>query len=166
MFRSMRRSKQVLSERETVEILEKGTSGVLAVSGDDRYPYAVPISYVYADGKIYFHSAAAGHKIDAMRRNEKVSFSVIGQDQIVPDEFTTYFRSAIAFGKVRIIEDVQEKKDAIRKLAVKYSPMPELKKALEEEIESQFKPLTMIEMTIDHLSGKEAIELVRAKNKK
>ena len=57
VFREMRRKKQELSQKEVEGILHKGTSGVLALLGDNDYPYAVPISYVYDDGKIYFHSA-------------------------------------------------------------------------------------------------------------
>lgn len=97
-FREMRRKKQVLSQQEVVDIMHKGTSGVLALIGDNDYPYAVPISYVYDDGKIFFHSAKSGHKIDAILKNAKASFCVIDQDYIVPEEYTTYFRSVIAFG--------------------------------------------------------------------
>ena len=89
MFREMRRKKQQLSTKECVEILRKRTSGVLAVFGEDGYPYAVPISYVYEDGKIYFHSAKAGHKIDAIQQNSKVSFCIIDQDQVVPEKYTS-----------------------------------------------------------------------------
>ena len=99
MFRNMRRSKQVLSQEDSIAVLEKATSGVLAVSGDDDYPYAVPVSFVYADGKIFFHCAKSGHKLDAIARNSKVSFCVIDEDKIVPEEYTTYFRSVIAFWK-------------------------------------------------------------------
>lgn len=90
MFREMRRSKQQLPREVAVEILERNTSGVLALSGDEGYPYAVPMSYVYAEGKIYFHSAKNGHKIDAIQRNEKASFCVIDQDQIIPEKYTTF----------------------------------------------------------------------------
>ena len=98
IFREMRRKKQELSRQEIADILHKGTSGVLALLGDNDYPYAVPISYVYDDGKIYFHSAKSGHKIDAIQRTEKASFCVIDKDLVVPEEYTTYFRSVIAFG--------------------------------------------------------------------
>ena len=108
MIREMRRIKQLLPEQKTIEIMERNTAGVLAVTGDDDYPYAVPISYVYADGKIYMHSAKEGNKVDAVRNHEKASFCVIDKDQIVPEEYTTYFRSAIAFGKVRLVEDGEE----------------------------------------------------------
>ena len=122
MFREMRRKKQALSNEENLAILMRGTSGVMAVSGDDDYPYAVPLSYVYHDSKIYFHCAASGHKLDAMRRNPKVSFCVIDRDEVIPQEYTTYFRSVIVFGTVRILEKEQDKKPALELLATKYSP--------------------------------------------
>ena len=93
MFREMRRRKQQLSESECSAILARGTSGVLALRGDEGYPYAVPLSYVYDDRKIYFHSAKAGHKIDAIRSCSKASFCVIDQDEVVPEEYTTYFKA-------------------------------------------------------------------------
>lgn len=112
MFREMRRKRQLLPTEESVSILEKMTSGTLALHGDDGYPYAVPVSYVYADGKIYFHTAVKGHKVDAIQTNGKVSFCVVEQDDVKPAEFTTYFRSVIAFGKARILEDGNEKLSA------------------------------------------------------
>ena len=116
-FREMRRKKQALSQQEVEDIFYKGTSGVLALLGDNDYPYAVPISYVYDGEKIYFHSAKSGHKIDAIRRTAKASFCVVDKDLVVPEEYTTYFRSVIAFGRIRIIEDDSEKRAAVEKLA-------------------------------------------------
>ena len=92
MFREMRRKKQILSEEETAEVLNRGTSGVLALLGDDDYPYAVPVSYVYCDSKLYFHGAKSGHKIDAVKKCDKASFCVIDRDDVVPEEYTTYFK--------------------------------------------------------------------------
>ena len=82
VFREMRRKKQALSQQEVADILHKRTSGVLALLGDNDYPYAVPISYVYDDGKIYFHSVKSGHKIDAIQRTTKASFCVIDKDLV------------------------------------------------------------------------------------
>ena len=87
MFRELRRKKQALSQEECTAVLNRGTSGVLALAGDDDYPYAVPISYVYDGEKLYFHCAKSGHKLDAIRRNAKASFCVIDKDQIVPEEY-------------------------------------------------------------------------------
>lgn len=160
-FRKMRRHRQQLSESESIEILRNCTSGVLALAEPDGYPYAVPLSYVYTDGKIYFHSALAGHKIELLQKNPKVSFCVIQQDEIRPAEFTTYFRSVIVFGTARIITDEKEKLDALRRLGMKYSTDDEA--ALSAEIQRGFSRLLMIEISIDHITGKEAIELMRAK---
>ncbi len=163
MFREMRRKKQVLSLEETEAVLQRATSGVLSVSGDDGYPYGVPVSYVYIDGKIYFHCARSGHKLDAIKASDKVSFCVIDEDHIVPEEYTTYFRSAIAFGRARILEDAAEIRAAARKLAEKYCQEPAIAAGIDKEIDSEFGALCLVEVTIDHLTGKEAIELVRAR---
>lgn len=162
MFREMRRQKQVLSLEENIQVLSRGTSGVLAVSGDDDYPYAVPLSYVYHDNKIFFHCAKTGHKLDSIARNEKVSFCVIDKDQIVPDEYTSYFRSVIAFGKARILEDIAEKRNALKILTERYSPDQEPDR-LQEAVEKGLQNVCMIELTIEHMSGKEAVELVKAR---
>lgn len=160
-FRTMRRGRQLLSEAETTAILRRNTSGVLSVLGDDGYPYGVPLSYVCADGKLYFHGAKSGRKIDAIAACGKASFCVIDQDQVVPAEYTTYFRSAIAFGRARLLTDEQEKLRAVDLIAAKYYPGHEQERAA--AIAREFAAVGVIEMTIEHLTGKEAIELVRAR---
>ncbi|MEA1883814.1 MAG: pyridoxamine 5'-phosphate oxidase family protein [Thermotogota bacterium] len=162
MFREMRQKKQALSTKESIAILNRGTSGVLALRGDDDYPYAVPINYIYKGNKIYFHCAYSGHKIDAIKAHSKVSFCVIDKDDIVPEEYTTYFRSVIIFGKTRVLDDEKEKRDALEILAAKYSPNH--KQGRLKEIDKLFKQTCMVEVEIEHLSGKEAIELVRERN--
>lgn len=122
MFREMRRKKQALPLEECTAILAQGTNGVLALSGNDGYPYAVPLSYVFDGDRLYFHCAKAGHKLDVIRQKNRASFCVVGQDQVVPEEYTTYFRSVIAFGTIRILKDASEKRIAVEKLAVKYAP--------------------------------------------
>lgn len=162
MFREMRRKRQMLSNDECIKILNKGTSGVLALLGDNDYPYAVPISYVYCNSKIYFHGAKSGHKIDAIKKYSKASFCVIDQDNVVPEEYTTYFRSVIAFGNIHIMENEAEIRKAIEDLAKKYY-LNGNEAEHKAEIEKERKLLCMMEFSIEHLSGKEAIELVRAK---
>ena len=97
MFREMRRKRQELPREEVLSILERATSGVLAVEGDEGYPYAVPMSFLYEEGKLYFHSAAAGHKLDALQRNNRASFCVIDRDLVSPDEYTSYYRCVFVF---------------------------------------------------------------------
>jgi uncharacterized protein len=159
MFRAMRRKGQVLPEAEAIALLESCTSGVLALHGDDDYPYAVPLSFAYEDGKIFFHSATAGHKLDALERSEKASFCAIAADDVVPSKFTTHFRSVIVFGKARVITDDDEKRHALMCLATKYSP--EYLDAADSEIDGDWKRVCVIELAIEHMTGKSSIELVK-----
>ena len=161
MFREMRRFQQLLSPEVSRAILERGTSGVLAVLGDEGYPYAVPLSYVCRGDKLYFHCAREGHKMDAVRACPKASFCVIDQDQVVEEEYTTYFRSVIAFGKVRVLEDEGEKRRAIEELAVKYAPLDSAEHR-DRVIAREFAQMAILELTMEHLTGKEAIELGKA----
>ncbi|MBQ5505557.1 MAG: NimIJ family nitroimidazole resistance protein [Prevotella sp.] len=158
-FRQMRRKRQQLTQEESIAILQKATAGTLALLGDDGYPYAVPISYVYNEGKIYFHSALNGHKVDAIRKYDKASFCVIEQDDVQPEKYTTFFRSVIAFGRIHIIEDEKEKLEIVRMLGNRYNPNQD--DALQKEIESGLSRLLAIRFDIEHLTGKEAIELIK-----
>ncbi|MBQ2725035.1 MAG: pyridoxamine 5'-phosphate oxidase family protein [Clostridia bacterium] len=158
MFREMRRHAQLLPEEETALIMKNASSGVLAVSGDDGYPYAVPLSYVYDGECIYFHCAVTGHKIDAIRQNPKVSFCVIAKDDILPEKFTTQFASVIAFGKAEILTDKDEKIAALRMLAEKYSPGVD---GAEREISGSLDRTGVVKIVVEHMTGKEAIELTR-----
>ena len=157
----MRRKRQQLSEEESIGILQKATAGILALLGDKGYPYAVPISYVYANGKLYFHSSLSGHKVDAIRNCDKASFCVIDKDDVQPEKYTTFFRSVIAFGRIHIIEDETEKLAMARMLGNRYNPNND--ESLQKEIENGLSRMLMIRFDIEHLTGKEAIELVRQK---
>ena len=162
-FREMRRKRQQLSEEESVAILKKATAGTLALLGDNDYPYAVPLSYVYQEGRIYFHSALDGHKVDAIRKCDKASFCVIEQDDVQPEKYTTFFRSVIAFGRIHIIEDEHEKLETARMLGNRYNPNHD--EALQKEIEGGLSRMLMIRFDIEHLTGKEAIELMKQHSK-
>ena len=161
MFRELRRKRQALSRADCEAVLSRGTSGVLALAGDDGYPYAVPLSYLYEDGKLLFHCAKAGHKLDAVARCDKASFCVIDQDRVVPEEYTTYFRSVIAFGRIRVIGDDGERRAAVERLALKYHP-GDTQENRNRYIDKEWAPLCMLEMTVEHLSGKQATVLLQA----
>lgn len=160
MFRPMRRTKQQLPHEEALCILREENTGILALSGDDGYPYLVPLNYLYTEGKesdslgkIYFHSAKAGHKIDAIERDPKASFCVIADDTVLPDKYSTAYKSIIAFGTVRLIEgDLAHK--ALFELGDKYNPHHEDRTL--EEVNSAEDRCTMIEFSIEHLTGKES----------
>lgn len=162
MFHKMRRTVQQLTYEEAEAVLLRGSAGVLALTGDKEFPYAVPLSYVYDGAHIYFHSATEGHKIDAIQRNPNASFAVIDQDEVIPEKYTTAYRSVVVFGSVRIIEDEGEKHSAIRKLAVKYAP-EQTNAQHDAAIDSAWDRFCILEMSIAHMTGKQAIELVAKK---
>ena len=162
-FRPMRRSAQQLTNAEAEEILMSATSGVLSVLGDGGYPYGVPLSYVYKEGKVYFHCAKTGHKQDAVKACDKASFCVIAQDEIVPEKYTTLFRSVIAFGRIREISG-DEMRRVIELLARRYNPA-DSEENMNIEIDKEYDRLCMLEFTVEHMTGKEAIEIVREKRR-
>lgn len=161
MFREMRRHRQQLTHEECVEILERGTSGVLAVTGDDGYPYAVPLSYAYQDGTLWFHGATTGHKLDAIARSGKVSFCVIDLDDVIPEKLTTVYRSVIVFGRAQILEDERKIAQGARILGEKF--LPGRRDRVESEITQSMPRLTVIRLDIEHMTGKEGVELTARK---
>lgn len=155
----MRRKNQALPPPACDAILARGTSGVLALAGEDG-PYAVPLSYVYHKeaGALYFHCAPEGRKLLAMAREPRASFCVIGEDAVVPERFTTRYRSVIAFGRMRRLTDPAEKRAALRLLAEKYSPDAS-EEARRAEIDGSFDRVVLLALDIEALSGKESREL-------
>ncbi|MEG1930658.1 MAG: pyridoxamine 5'-phosphate oxidase family protein [Anaerovorax sp.] len=152
MFREMRRIGNATSEEAAVEILKNNTNGVLAVHGDDGYPYAVPLSYAYQEGKIYFHGAVEGYKLESIKKNEKVSFCVVGADEIIPEEFNTLFKSVIVFGKAKVLDRAEEKQRALEAIIDKYSQ--NFKESGRAYIEKEWDRCVAIELTIEHMTGK------------
>ena len=151
MFRKMRRHKQELSKEECVEILNAQSRGVLAVLGDDEYPYTVPMDYVYVDGKLYFHAAMEGHKIDSIKKHEKVSFCVLNDGVKEADSWWYTFKSVIAFGKIRVLNDDDEKKEKLTYLGNKYFATPE---ETEDEIRRLLDRTAVFELNVEHMTGK------------
>lgn len=153
-MREMRRSRQALTPEECAGVLERGTSGVLAVAGDEGYPYAVPLSYAWRNGRVLFHCAVTGHKLDAIRRDSRASFCVVDQDEVVPKQYTTRYRSVIVFGRARVLDNPVEKLDAIRTLAEKYRPGHE--EEHQAEINSAWDRLVMVELAAERITGKQS----------
>lgn len=163
MKHCMRRFKQALTDLEVEEIFARGKTGVLALVDEDHCPYALPLNYVFHDGHIYFHGASKGHKMEAIVNNPNASFCVVDQDDIVSERFSTRYSSAIAFGTMRMVEDPQEKKDALIWLCDKYCPL-ESQEAVLKEIEKS-PHVCILSLDIDHATGKGGREffLVRQK---
>ena len=158
MFRELRRKKQLLSEQETLRVLEEGKTGIVGVLGDDGYPYTVPINYVLLEDKIYFHSAKKGHKVDAIAKEPKVSMTVVEKDDVVSREFTTYFRSIQLFGKAYVVEDEAERNVAFRALCEKFSGA-DLDR-YEEIMSKEAAAAAIVRIDIEHITVKESMELV------
>ena len=159
MFRRMRRFKQQLSDQESIEILKNGEYGILSVHGDNGYPYSIPLNYTYVDNSIIIHCAKTGHKIDAIKNNNKVSFCVIGKNIIVPEKYNTLFTSVIVFGKAEIINNKEDLMNYIKILGNKFYPNHD--KELDAEIKKDFNALSMIKITPIHITGKQSIEFLK-----
>ena len=159
MTLTMRRFKQQLSAEEVERILQTGKYCVMAVSVDDDYPYAVPVNYAYDGTSIYIHSAAQGQKIDALKCNPECSLCIVDKDDVIPEEFTSYFRSVIAFGTASFVESIDEKIMALRLLGDKYSPGIDP----DAEIARFINTVCIVRIHIDSVTGKEAIELTRTR---
>lgn len=157
MFRPMRRKKKEISQEAAKQLLHQERRGVFAVNGDDGYPYAVPVNYYYSEegNKIYFHGAREGHKVDALKRDDKVCFTVYGNETIKEETWAPYLQSAVIFGRCRLLDDPEETLVLTRKIAEKYYPGKEL---IEEEIRRSGKAVQLYEISIEHLSGKEIQE--------
>ncbi len=153
MFRPMRRIKQRLSEAECVELLTRQPRGVLAVLGDDAYPYALPLDFYYdpGSGRLYFHCAREGHKLDAIRRHDKVSFCIMDEGFCREGEWALNIRSVIVFGAMRIVEDREKALEMVLRLGEKYYPDPQ---EAAEELRKAADRVVCLELIPAHISGK------------
>ena len=153
MFRKMRRFKQQVSDEECIEILKTTKRGVLSVIGDDGYPYGLPINHYYCedDGKIYFHGAKTGHKIDAIARCDKVSFCVWDVGYRKEGEWALNVTSVIVFGRIRLVADEEKAKLIGENLCRKFTDDEEY---IRHEIQSAISRVQCLELTIDHMTGK------------
>ena len=162
MAREMRRIRQLMSEEDNIKVLDRNTNGVLALTGDEGYPYPVPLSYVYYDRKVYFHGHTAGYKIDAVNQSEKAAFCVVDADLVDGPAYSTTYRSVICYGRPRIVATDEERLLALQVLGRKYNPGV-TDEALNGFISKEFDITGIIALDIDFITGKEAIEFVREK---
>lgn len=153
MFREMRRAKQQLGKDECVEILLKEWRGVLSIYGEDGYPYGLPINFYYdkESEKLYFHSGMTGHKIDALNKDNRVSFCVYDKGFRKEGDWALNIKSVIIFGKIKFVEDESIRKNIMRKFGLKYDPDP---RNVEDTIKRMLKVTKVMELSIDHITGK------------
>ncbi|MBQ6330704.1 MAG: pyridoxamine 5'-phosphate oxidase family protein [Kiritimatiellae bacterium] len=155
-FRDMRRFKQALDKKTCIDILTAATRGTLAVLGDGGYPYTVPMNFVYDSGKIYFHCALSGHKLDAINACDKVSFNVLGTpEKKNPADWWYYVKSVTVFGRASVVSDGEEKVAALTKLGNKYFPD---KSQVAPDIERNISRTNVLCLRIEHMTGKQVEE--------
>ena len=157
MFRPLRRKKNALPIEQAKELLHCARRGVLAVNGDEGYPYAIPLNYLYEEEgqKIFFHSAKAGYKVDALNASDKVCFTVYGNEIIREEEWAPYVQSCVVFGRCHAIEDEEMLKTALTQFARKYYPNEEM---VTESVEKDWRAVSMFQIEIEHICGKEIQE--------
>ncbi|MBR1721437.1 MAG: pyridoxamine 5'-phosphate oxidase family protein [Treponema sp.] len=153
MFRQMRRFKQQISNEECIEILKNEPRGILSLLGDDGYPYGIPLSHLYdeEDGKIYFHGAKEGHKIDAIKNYEKASFCVCDKGYRKEGDWALNIKSVVVFGKIKLINDIKKAEEFCTKLTRKFTDDQEY---LEKELANALSRVQCLEFTIEHMTGK------------
>lgn len=151
----MRRAAQALTEDECIEVLLRGTSGVLALAGaGEEWPYAVPLSYAYRDGVVTFHGAMEGHKHELIEKDRRASFCVIDSDDVVPADYTTRFRSVICFGTIEIVDDPAEQMDDLMFMGDHFNvDEPE---ACRAEIEHWMDKTRVLRLRVERMTGKES----------
>lgn len=153
MFRKMLRKKQALSEEDCITVLKSQKRGVLAVLGDEDYPYALPINHYYndEDGHIYFHGAKFGHRVDSVKRHDKVSFCVYDEGFRREGEWALNIKSVIVFGRLVPVEDEDKMIDLCRRLSRKFT---DDESYIENEIKRAGFRTLMYELVPEHMSGK------------
>ena len=154
-FRPMRRFKQEVSQEECFAILEKAPRGILSVHGENGYPYGMPMNFFLADGKIYFHCAREGHKLDAVRADSKVCFTVLSEPVKNPGEWWNCFTSVVCFGRIAEVTDEERRNALLRTLGAKLFPAGY---DVEADMARNASRAVVLELTPDHISGKKVRE--------
>ena len=156
MFRPVRKKNNCISDEAAKALLRTARRGVFAVNGEDGYPYAIPINYYYDEPaqKIYFHSARAGYKIDALRASDKVCFTVYGNERVEDEVWAPFVQSTVVFGRARLMPPGPECEQAMKRFALKYFP----EAFADQVIAKSGRAAQMVEITIEHLSGKQVQE--------
>jgi uncharacterized protein len=147
----MRRKDRMVSDEQALEILEKGTYGVLSMSSPMGEPYGVPMNYVLKGRDIYFHCASSGYKLEMLKVNNRASFCVVGKAETIPDKFSTRYESVIASGNAAPAGG-DEKREALLLFVIKYSP--EFIREGKEYIDRDEGITSVIKLATDDITGK------------
>lgn len=153
-MKTMRRIERQMNDIEAFELLKKGDYGILSTCGEDKQPYGIPLSYVVIDKNIYFHCAGIGTKLDNINMNDKVSFTVVGNTKVLPQQFSTEYESVIAFGRAITLKE-DEKYEPLIEFIRKYSP--EFLEEGQAYINKAKEKTTLIKIEIYSFSGKHRV---------
>jgi nitroimidazol reductase NimA-like FMN-containing flavoprotein (pyridoxamine 5'-phosphate oxidase superfamily) len=156
MFLEMRRKEKQITKDECEKILHKGEYGVLSTMGLNGYPYSTPLNYVYFEENIYFHSAIDGHKLQNIKSNKNVCFSVVGDIKLIPEKFTTNYESVVMFGQATTVIG-KEKINALLALINKYSN--DYLVEGDKYILKDNHITEVVRISIDHMTGKISEEI-------
>ena len=151
MTNLMRRQDRKLTDEESTEILRKGDYGILSMCTANNGAYGIPLNYILVNNEIYFHGATEGSKLDFLLNNNKVSFCVVGNTEILPAKFATIYESVIVFGNAFEV-DGEEKRAGLMHLIEKYSAG--YIHEGEEYIEKYYSKVKVIKLSIESFSGK------------
>lgn len=152
MFEEIRRKDRILENELAIRLLEEGEYGYLAMAGVNGYGYGIPISFVKEGNTLYYHCASEGYKLECLRENPKVSFTVVGKTRVDPRKFTTAYESVIVFGTMRMNLPEDERRFALRLFTQKYCS--DFKDIGEKYIASSFLRTNILRLDMEHISGK------------
>ncbi|MBQ3104287.1 MAG: pyridoxamine 5'-phosphate oxidase family protein [Lachnospiraceae bacterium] len=153
MFRDLRRKNKELSMEECIYVLKTEKRGVLSVFGEDEYPYGMPMNHWYnqEDGRIYFHCGNEGHRLDALKKNPKVSFCTYDEGYHEAGEWALRVKSVIVFGTVEIVDDLSQIVEITTKLSYKFTQDDAY---INEEIKKHAHRTLLLVLTPKHICGK------------
>ena len=163
MIKQARRIQQALSKEEINEVLLRNSSGVLSLIDENGNPYGVPLNYVFVKNKLIFHTLKIGYKIDLINKNENCAFTIIDKDDIVEKDYTSLYQSVIIQGTIKVISDPQLIIGYINSFTDKFVHNDNLDER-SKIIERTMNRLVILELTINQISGKKALDLVNKEN--
>ena len=157
MFRELVRKNKAMPLDECIELLKNENRGVLSVLGDDDYPYGMPMNHFYNedDGNVYFHCGNVGHRLDALKKHNKVSFCVFDKGSEIEGDWALKVQSVVVFGKIEFVEDVELIKDIVTRLCHKFTNDEEY---IKKEIDMHLHRTLLMRLRVEHITGKNVTE--------
>ena len=145
---------RILSEEDTLALLQEAEHGVLATVNQKGQPCTTALNHIYVDGVLYFHSGPRGEKLDNIRANTEVSYFITGIADVIYDQFTTAFSSVVVNGVMQVIDDPEEKLIALTSLVDRFSSEIIPKDVIYDFIAKGVDCVEMLRLTPEHITGK------------